>query len=96
MKTLAIVTMFFLPGSFISSLFSTPCFKWDNIDLSDTDTIGVPLAPQFGLYWAITIPLTGITFLFYFAWLYYQRRLIKSELNDEDDYDELDDSVEKL
>ena len=73
MKTLAVVTMFFLPGSFISALFSTPCFDWDVVDLT-LKNIGVPITPQFHLYWAITIPLTVLTFLLYFYWLWFQHR----------------------
>ena len=73
MKTLAVVTMFFLPGSFISALFSTPCFDWDTVDKMATE-IGVKPTPQFSLYWAITIPLTVLTFLLYFLWLYFQKK----------------------
>ncbi|KAF5022414.1 hypothetical protein F66182_5554 [Fusarium sp. NRRL 66182] len=65
MKTLAFVTMFFLPGSFISALFSTDLFDWEN---AETGGIGVPSTPQFRLYWAITIPLTITTFILYFIW----------------------------
>ncbi|KAL7959917.1 hypothetical protein V8C34DRAFT_98957 [Trichoderma compactum] len=68
MKTLAIVTMVFLPGSFISALFSTSMFDWDSVDPT-SNSIGVRTMPQFGLYWAITIPLTFVTFLLYFFWL---------------------------
>lgn len=68
MKTLAIVTMVFLPGSFISALFSTSMFDWDSVDPT-SNSIGVKTMPQFGLYWAITIPLTFVTFLLYFFWL---------------------------
>ncbi|KAH7011528.1 hypothetical protein EDB80DRAFT_775513 [Ilyonectria destructans] len=71
MKTLAVVTMFFLPGSFISALFSTPCFDWAKVN-TDDDSIGVASTPQFNLYWAITIPMTLLTFLLYFAWLQFQ------------------------
>lgn len=72
MKTLAYVTMFFLPGSFISALFSTPLFTWDNVDVTDESTIGVGTTPQFRLYWAVTVPLTVVTFLLYFLWLWWQ------------------------
>ncbi|GKU01171.1 hypothetical protein FLAG1_03297 [Fusarium langsethiae] len=65
MKTLAFVTMFFLPGSFISALFSTDLFDWDN---TEGHGIGIPATPQFRLYWAITIPLTVVTFILYFIW----------------------------
>lgn len=72
-KTLAVVTMFFLPGSFVSALFSTPLFSWDDVDPS-SGSISVPMTPQLRLYWAITIPLTVLTFVLYFSWLLYQDR----------------------
>lgn len=73
MKTLAIVTMFFLPGSFISAIFSMPMFDWSDIDKSST-SIGVGLMPQFSLYWVITVPLTVATFALYFLWLRAQKK----------------------
>ncbi|KAK4068717.1 uncharacterized protein Triagg1_7077 [Trichoderma aggressivum f. europaeum] len=69
MKTLAIVTMLFLPGSFISALFSTSMFDWDSVDPT-SNSIGVRTMPQFRLYWAITIPLTIVTFILFFLWLW--------------------------
>ncbi|KPM44776.1 hypothetical protein AK830_g1768 [Neonectria ditissima] len=86
MKTLAVVTMFFLPGSFIAALFSTPCFDWDSVNMSDESSIGVASTPQFNLYWAITIPMTIVTFILYFAWLQfqaYQRRKPHEDPGDE-------------
>lgn len=71
MKTLAVVTMFFLPGSFISALFSTNCFDWDGVDLT-SKSMGIKRTPQFNLYWVITIPLTFITFVLYYCWLWFQ------------------------
>ncbi|KAF7552305.1 hypothetical protein G7046_g7443 [Stylonectria norvegica] len=71
MKTLAVVTMFFLPGSFISALFSTSCFDWDDANKQGSN-ISVRTTPQFGLYWAITVPLTIVTFILYFMWLWWQ------------------------
>ncbi|KAL6892477.1 hypothetical protein HDV57DRAFT_183028 [Trichoderma longibrachiatum] len=74
MKTLAIVTMVFLPGSFIPALFSTSMFDWDSVD-PGASSMAVRTLPQFGLYWAITVPLTVVTFLLYFFWL----RVMKSQ-----------------
>ncbi|KAJ6781759.1 hypothetical protein PWT90_05995 [Aphanocladium album] len=73
MKTLAIVTMFFLPGSFVSALFSMPMFEWNTVNLNSR-SIGVGLLPQFGLYWVITLPLTVVTFFLYFMWLWKLKR----------------------
>lgn len=73
MKTLAIVTMFFLPGNFVSAMFSMPMFEWTEINPTSS-YIGVGLLPQFSLYWAITIPLTLVTFMLYFGWLWRLKR----------------------
>lgn len=77
MKTLAIVTMFFLPGSFVSALFSMPMFEWDKAAESPSSGIGVGLMPQFNLYWAITVPLTAVTFCLYFLWLWFLKRELR-------------------
>lgn len=89
MKTLAVVTMFFLPGSFVSALFSMPMFEWDKVDLSSR-FIGVSTMPQFGLYWVITIPLTLVTFILYFWWLWFSKKeaITKSELFDSHEKDD--------
>lgn len=81
MKTLAFVTMLFLPGSFVSALFSTNFFAWDDVDLTKDD-IGVPMTPQLALYWIITIPLTLLTFIFYFMWLRVQKPKHQRELEE--------------
>lgn len=54
MKTIAIMTMLFLPGTFFAALFSMPTLKWD---ASPTIT------KDFWVYWAFTLPMTGLIFL---------------------------------
>lgn len=83
MKTLAVVTMFFLPGSFVSALFSTNCFDWDRVDKTAQSNIGVPSTPQHKLYWAITIPVTVITFVLYFLWLYFNNTSLTKKFEQE-------------
>ena len=67
MKILAVVTMVFLPGAFVASLFSADLFSWDatshrtagtNASRNTTvdDTTGVN--ENFKIFWYITIPLT--------------------------------------
>ncbi len=80
MKTLAIVTMFFLPGNFVSAMFSMPMFEWAKADPASS-SIGVGLLPQFGLYWVITLPLTLATFCLYFTWLLHLKRARKREFD---------------
>ena len=57
MKVLSVVTMFFLPGTFLASLFSMSLSDWN---------IG------FGVYWAIALPLTLFTFMVWGAWTTFQ------------------------
>ena len=71
MKVLALGALLFLPGTFLATLFSAPFFNWDG---TNSKSIGLGIKPQFTLYWAITIPLTGLTFILYALWLLLQRR----------------------
>ena len=50
MKTIAILTMAFLPGTFFAALFSVPSLGW-----ADSN--------KFALYWACTVPVTVATFV---------------------------------
>lgn len=59
MKTIAFITMAFLPGTFLASMFAMPVFPHDHIEKA------------FWLYWAICIPLTAIVFLIWLAWFYW-------------------------
>ncbi|KAL8729492.1 MAG: hypothetical protein Q9181_004984 [Wetmoreana brouardii] len=64
MKTLAAVTVVFLPSTFVAALFSMPLFNWD------TQTAGhSAVSTQFWVYWAVSIPLTIVTLALWFAWM---------------------------
>ncbi|KAI1082464.1 hypothetical protein F5B20DRAFT_531382 [Whalleya microplaca] len=54
MRTVAIMTMAFLPATFFAALFSVPSLDWDS------DSV---IKNNFWVYWAFTIPATGIVFL---------------------------------
>jgi hypothetical protein len=54
MKTIAIMTMLFLPGTFYAALFSIPSLDWKKPEVIQT---------KFWLYWAFTIPTTALVFL---------------------------------
>ncbi|KAK4245099.1 hypothetical protein C7999DRAFT_43350 [Corynascus novoguineensis] len=77
MKMLALVAMFFLPGSFVAALFSAPLFAWD--EAVARNGIGVGTRPQFGLFWAVTAPLTALVFALYGLWMCIQTRMDRSE-----------------
>lgn len=72
MKMLALVAMFFLPGSFVAALFSTPLFAWDEVP--ESGGMGVGTRPQFALFWAVTAPLTAFIFGLYGLWMCIQGR----------------------
>jgi hypothetical protein len=81
MKMLALVAMFFLPGSFVAALFSAPLFDWDSANSnSDRSSITVGTKPQFALFWAVAVPLTVVTFGLYAMWIVMQKKRMKRRL----------------
>jgi hypothetical protein len=62
MKSIALLTMVILPGTFISTLFAIPLFNWDAESWRD-----VPKS-RFWFYWALTLPLTILTVAAWLAW----------------------------
>lgn len=65
MKTIAVLTMAFLPATFFAALFSIPSLGWNDSD-------------KFALYWACAIPVTIGTFA---VWaVFTQRERIKDVL----------------
>ncbi|GFG00727.1 hypothetical protein IFM53868_10837 [Aspergillus udagawae] len=61
MKSIALLTMFFLPGTYMATFFAMPFF-----DLSSDGTI---VRPQFWYYWATSVPLTIVVLFIYFGYL---------------------------
>jgi Mg2+ and Co2+ transporter CorA len=60
MKFLALVTLFFLPGTFFATLFAVPSLNWSSDD-------GV-ISSRFWIYWAFTLPCTILLVIFYKGW----------------------------
>jgi uncharacterized membrane protein YozB (DUF420 family) len=58
MKTIAVMTMAFLPGTFLATLFCMPSFQSQEPDVTKAG---------FRMYWAITLPVTIVVFL---VWLF--------------------------
>ena len=61
-KTIAVLTTVFLPGTFISTFVSMPLLSWN---ASSWSTI---VTSRFWVYWAITIPLTLVTLIAWYSW----------------------------
>ncbi|PVI03014.1 hypothetical protein DM02DRAFT_726795 [Periconia macrospinosa] len=58
MKTIAIMTMIFLPATFFAALFSVPLLQWDQSPVVQT---------RFWVYWAFTLPSTAVVFAIWLA-----------------------------
>ena len=69
MKTLAAVTVAFLPGTFVAAFFAMPLFRWDAVD------DGMVVSKRFWVYWAVTIPLTVLTLMVWVLWTKGQARM---------------------
>lgn len=54
MKTIAIMTMIFLPPTFFATLFAMPLLKWDGPQV---------VQQNFGIYWAVSLPTTAAVLL---------------------------------
>ncbi|KIX04476.1 uncharacterized protein Z518_05346 [Rhinocladiella mackenziei CBS 650.93] len=70
MKTLAVVTLVFLPGTTVSSILAMPVFDWDAKD-------GAVVNPRIWVYFALAIPLTVLTITIWHLWLMTRRRAVK-------------------
>ncbi|KAL8928730.1 MAG: hypothetical protein Q9208_001508 [Pyrenodesmia sp. 3 TL-2023] len=64
MRTIAVMSILFLPGTFVSSFFSMSMFDWQAPEGSSV------LSSLFWIYWAVTIPLTFVVFLVWRFWLH--------------------------
>ena len=61
MKTVAIVTMVFLPGTFVASFFAMPMLNWDAAAYNRI------VNRRFWIYWIVTVPLTIAVFVLWWA-----------------------------
>ncbi|OTB05610.1 hypothetical protein M426DRAFT_10358 [Hypoxylon sp. CI-4A] len=61
MKSIALLTMLFLPATFVATLFSTTFFSFDED--------GWLFSKAFWIYWAVVIPLTIVVLLAWWLWL---------------------------
>ncbi|KAI9869101.1 MAG: hypothetical protein M1813_002925 [Trichoglossum hirsutum] len=63
MKSVAILTIAFLPGTFVASFLAMPLFNWQ------AQSSGKIIGNYFWVYWAFTIPLTGIVLGCWVVWI---------------------------
>lgn len=94
MKCIAIVTMFFLPGTFVSSLMAIPLFDWDatSTHIMYRSSYWKPRAIMF---LAITLPLMLLTFASWGFWhLLHKGRRKKSVVSAQRQLDQADSTDE--
>ncbi|KAI9707443.1 MAG: hypothetical protein M1836_000404 [Candelina mexicana] len=61
MKTISVMTVVFLPGTYIATIFG--------MDFFDVGVSSVATKGSFWVYWAITVPLTLLVMLLWLLWL---------------------------
>lgn len=66
MITIAAVTMFFLPGTFVSAILSTTFFDYDDE--------GLKVGRSWYILPAVTVPLTVTVFAIWLGWQYVRRK----------------------
>ncbi|KAF2719093.1 hypothetical protein K431DRAFT_287120 [Polychaeton citri CBS 116435] len=69
MKAISILGMVFLPGTFVSAVFSMSFFHFtDGTEISPSHWT---VSPKFWLYWVVTVPLTLMTLVAWHLWQKY-------------------------
>ncbi|KAK4462990.1 hypothetical protein QBC42DRAFT_266827 [Cladorrhinum samala] len=71
LKSIALLTMIFLPATFISALFSTTFFSYGD------DSTGWQVSDKMWIYWATTIPATLFIIISWQVWLTYGDAIVK-------------------
>ena len=69
MKTISILGIVFLPGTYVATLFGTGMFTW--VGTGGERTSSLKVSPSMWIYWVITMPLTFVTLV---VWLLWSRR----------------------
>ncbi|KAF2831401.1 hypothetical protein CC86DRAFT_452461 [Ophiobolus disseminans] len=63
MRTIAVMSIAFLPATFVSSFFSMDMFDWQ------APRGATVISYRFWIYWAVTAPLTLLVFSIWFFWI---------------------------
>ncbi|KAF5004108.1 hypothetical protein FDECE_9381 [Fusarium decemcellulare] len=71
MKIIAILTTFFLPGTFMATFFAMPLLNWSQPSITEVAT------RHLWVYWAVTGPLTLTIMASVIAWAFWHNRHIQ-------------------
>ena len=78
MMTFTFITALFLPGTYVSTLLSVTLIDWQ---ANSAPAVGnsrqdrVQVSRYYWVYWAITIPLTGLVMLGWYVWYVYANKM---------------------
>lgn len=70
MKTISVLGLVFLPGTFICAIFSTTFFNFTPAFQSPDGHPHWTMSSSFWVYWAVAIPVTLITIVCWFVWIW--------------------------
>lgn len=73
MKAIAVVTMTFLPATFVSTLFGMNFFSFEPSEGVERSSFTV--SRHFWIYWAFSVPMTFVTLALWFGWSHGAKRL---------------------
>ncbi|KAH0558726.1 hypothetical protein GP486_004630 [Trichoglossum hirsutum] len=76
MKTIAVLTLVFLPGTFVASIFSSTIFDFRSESI---------LSNKFWIYWVVTLPLTALVIALWIAWYRWNDKKLMKENKDLED-----------
>ncbi|KAJ0413902.1 hypothetical protein BJY00DRAFT_296001 [Aspergillus carlsbadensis] len=73
MRTISILGIVYLPGTFVATLFSMEMFTWGGGSSSggeqqQSSSSTISASPSFWIYWVIAVPLTVITLVIWIVW----------------------------
>lgn len=74
--TFTFISGLFLPGTFVSTLFSIPMFNWQAASSGSSQR---SVSAYFWMYWAVTIPLTIAVMTGWVLWYRYANRKWQEE-----------------
>ncbi|KAI0505640.1 hypothetical protein F5B22DRAFT_516044 [Xylaria bambusicola] len=89
MKSIALLTMVFLPATFVATLFSMGIFSWKG---PRGEILSV--SPWIWLYVAVTVAITSVTLGTWYLWVMRRRRRAASHNDDNDNNDKVEEDLE--
>ncbi|KAA6409105.1 MAG: hypothetical protein FRX48_07449 [Lasallia pustulata] len=80
MKKIALITVLFLPGTFVATLFYMSMFDWKRSPSPSSITTRPQVSLFLWIYWVITVPFTLFVLLAWRIWWKSEDRIYQEEL----------------